>query len=224
MTGENPWLVGDDAGEKVQVSINSLNEFAKAIGQELSANFMPSFNAGIKPLANIRAPMGGNDLLEGLWARGRHQDAVSAVLQMCAQAQQGLMALQMAATSIALEYMSGDALAQATHEDVMDAFAPLDGNVTLQGILNGTQEIPAAYTEGQDDQGGEEKKDPVVPEGMDNPESYEDFKGDDGDDTGDGGPDRPDDYGSHTYGEGAGAYTVDADNEDTWNSHTNRRI
>jgi hypothetical protein len=121
-----PWLT-----DNVQVQISSLQQFAEAIGKELSTNFIPSFDAGIKPMLTILAPMGKGGLQEGLYVGSRHDGVRTAIMAMCGDAQKGLMALQMAAMSIAAEYMSGDALSQATHEDVMDAFAPLEGNVTL---------------------------------------------------------------------------------------------
>jgi hypothetical protein len=201
------WLVDSPA---VEVDINSLRDFATAIQKELETNFRPSFEAGIKPMFSLRAPFGaGNGLNEAKWFGGRHTDSVQAILSMCAEAQLGLAALQVAAMSIANEYLSGDALAQATHEDVNEAFAPLEGNQTLQGLLNANENTQTA-----DVGGGEEIP---LPAGADDPTTYDDVVGEgDGEDNEDDGDDRPDTYDGRGVGEGNGYYYVPGDNEGTW--------
>jgi hypothetical protein len=208
------WLVGDDASEKVDVDINQLKDFAEAIKQELKANFQPSFTAGIKPLMTVRAPFNAGELNEAKWFGHRHQDTAEAILALCAEVQLGLAALAAAAMSISNEYVGSDAFGQATFDDVNDAFAPLEGNQTLQGLLNANDKTQTA------DVGGNETV--PIPEGADDPTKYDDI-GDGGDkaDDGKGDGDRPDIYDDKTVGSGGGEYKIGGDDEGTWNKEVN---
>jgi hypothetical protein len=209
------WLV---SGDKVDVDINGLRSFAEAVKKEMETVFRPSFEAGIKPMMRVRAPFATGNLNEGNWFNYRHMDSVEAILALCAEVQLGFAALQAASMSIANEYVSGDALAQATHQDVDEAFAPLAGNQTLQGLLEQAKGNNTA------DVGGGETV--PIPAGADDPTRYDDV-GDGGDAPGDiSGGDRPGIYDGSTVGSGAGQYNIGADDDGTWDKEVdpgNRR-
>ncbi|MET8148619.1 hypothetical protein ACIBSW_35305 [Actinoplanes sp. NPDC049668] len=125
------WLVD----KEIEVDIHQLQDFARHIQAELDQNFKPSFEHGIKPMLMVQAPFGSGGLGEARFFRGRHDESRSAAASMLADVMKGLVALQMGAASIAAEYLTGDALAQATNEDVYKAFSGGDGLKTLDDIL-----------------------------------------------------------------------------------------
>ncbi|WP_433530407.1 hypothetical protein ACQPYA_30345 [Micromonospora sp. CA-263727] len=123
------WLVD----ENIDVDISQLKDFAQAIQQELEKNFQPSFEGGLRPMLTVQAPFGGGGMKEAAFFRGRHDESRMAVSHLMGDVMKGLTALSMAAMSISAEYLTGDALAQATNDDVYRAFSAVDGQETLSG-------------------------------------------------------------------------------------------
>ncbi|TCB90692.1 hypothetical protein E0H26_26795 [Micromonospora zingiberis] len=121
------WLVN----ENIDVDVSQLQDFAKAIQKELDTNFLPSFDNGLRPMLTVQAPFGGGGLKEGAFFRGRHDESRIAVGQLMGDVIKGLTSLSVAATSISAEYLMGDALAQATNDDVYNAFRAANGEQTL---------------------------------------------------------------------------------------------
>ena len=121
------WLVD----KEIDVDIQQLQDFAKHIKAELETNFQPSFERGIRPMLTVQAPFGGGNMEEGKFFRARHDESRSSAASMLADTMRGLAALSTAATSISAEYLTGDAMAQATNDDVYDAFSGVDGQKTL---------------------------------------------------------------------------------------------
>jgi hypothetical protein len=147
------WIKDDDS---VEVDINRLEDFALRVKRELELNFGPSFEHGILPnLKDLakKAPFGRGGLPEGKIFQASHVKNLEAVVQMMADVQKGLLAISLAANSIAAEYSSGDALSKATIDDVSAAFAPVEGKgESLSSLLNkaaaeepkGDVKLPAA--------------------------------------------------------------------------------
>ncbi|QOC89815.1 hypothetical protein [Micromonospora craniellae] len=123
------WLVD----EEINVDIQQLKDFAQAIQKELDENFRPSFEGGLQPMLTVQAPFGGGGMKEARFFRGRHDESRMAVSHLMGDAMKGLVALSTAAMSISAEYLTGDALAQATNDDVFNAFHAVDGQETLSG-------------------------------------------------------------------------------------------
>ncbi|SCL21574.1 hypothetical protein GA0070616_2333 [Micromonospora nigra] len=148
------WLVD----ENIDVDIQQLKDFATAIQNELTTNFTPSLQNGILPVINVQAPFGGGGLKEGAFFRGRHDESRMAISQLLSDAAKGLGALSLAAMGISAEYLTGDALSQATIGDVLDAFTVVDGQETLHGSS----------------QQGADPNDPIVavPEAATDPATY----------------------------------------------------
>lgn len=153
------WLVRGDA---VKADIQSLHDFAAALRAELKNSFGPSITNGITPLLAAQAPFGAGGLPEGKFFRLRHKENAKAISELLKDVTMGINALAMAADSIAFEYGATDAFASATQDKVFDAFHPLDGNKTLQGVVadaaaqgNGQEPvIPPAYTDPNGTPGG----------------------------------------------------------------------
>lgn len=196
------WLVD----ENIDVDIQQLKDFAKAIQDELETNFRPSFENGVRPMLTVQAPFGGGGLKEGKFFRGRHDESRSAVAQMLGDAMKGLVSLSTAAASISAEYLTGDALAQATNDDVYNAFNGIDGQKTLNDYWQ---------------QGGDEQQNPAstVPPEATNPATYYGPEvctaDDDSEETPD--MDKPD-----TIGEGPGSYRVQGDDEQMYGDEVAR--
>ena len=156
------WLVD----KEIDVDIHQLQDFAKHIKDELESNFQPSFERGIRPVLTVQAPFGGGGLTEGKFFRARHDESRSSAANMLAEAMRGLAALSTAATSISAEYLMGDAMAQATNDDVFNAFSGVDGQKTLNDYW---KEAPA-----------EKQADGPVPEEARDPSKYFEDKDNDG--------------------------------------------
>lgn len=194
------WLVD----ENIDVDIQQLKDFAKAIQDELETNFRPSFENGVRPMLTVQAPFGGGGLKEGKFFRGRHDESRSAVAQMLGDAMKGLVSLSTAAASISAEYLTGDALAQATNDDVYNAFNGVDGQQTLNNLWQqgeGEQQNPANA---------------VPPEATD-PATYygPGSAGDDPEET-------PDEDLPETVGEGSGSYRIQGDDEQMYGDEVAR--
>lgn len=121
------WLVDGN----IDVDIHQLQDFAKHIKDELEQNFRPSFEHGIKPMLTVRAPFGGGGLREAGFFRDRHDESRMAAAKLMGDVMKGLTALSTAAMSISAEYLTGDALAQATNDEVLRAFSGVEGQKTL---------------------------------------------------------------------------------------------
>ncbi|MGW0434909.1 hypothetical protein ACWDV4_20515 [Micromonospora sp. NPDC003197] len=187
------WLVDKD----IEVDIQQLQDFAEHIKKELELNFQPSFENGIRPMLTTQAPFGAGGLEEGRFFRGRHDESRAAVSQMLGEAMRGLTALSVAATSIAAEYLTGDALSQATNDDVFNAFSGVDGQQTLNDYWG-------------DNEGEEQDPQNLVPEGADDPDAYFGENGNGGSTPGD----TPAMYQETTIAEGKpGEYTIEGDDE-----------
>ncbi|GAB1640887.1 hypothetical protein [Krasilnikovia sp. MM14-A1259] len=128
------WL----SDKEIDVDINHLQDFAKHIRAEVEQNFTPSFEHGIKPMLMVQAPFGSGGLGEAKFFRSRHDESRAAAASMLGEVMKGLTALHLAATSIAADYLTGDALAQASTEDVYKSFQGGDGLKTLDDIAKQT--------------------------------------------------------------------------------------
>lgn len=190
------WLVD----KEIDVDIQQLQDFAKHIKDELETNFRPSFERGVRPMLTVQAPFGGGGLEEGKFFRTRHDESRASVAQMLGEAMKGLAALSIAATSISAEYLMGDAMSQATNEDVLNAFSGVDGQKTLNDYWK--------------DAPPEKQADGVIPKEAQDPASY--FEDDNNDGKAD--TDTPEMY-QHSVGaeNTPGEFEIDADNEDLHN-------
>lgn len=132
--GQPGWLANDAS---VKVDVNRLEDFATRVNGELEKNFQPSFQNGIQPLMQelAQAPFGMGGLREGKMFGAAHTMNLQAAGQMLGDVQKSMMAISMAASDIAREYGGGDALNQATLDDVRDAFGGSAGGQTLDSIL-----------------------------------------------------------------------------------------
>jgi hypothetical protein len=186
------WLVD----KEIDVDIHQLQDFAKHIRDELQTNFQPSFERGVRPMLTVQAPFGGGGLGEGKFFRTRHDESRASAAQMLAEAMKGLASLSTAATSISAEYLMGDAMAQATNDDVLGAFTAVDGQKTLNDYW---KEAPP-----------EKQADGAVPVEAQNPASY--FVDDNNDGRADS--DTPEMYQEGYVARGeSGEHRIDADNE-----------
>jgi hypothetical protein len=131
------WIKDDDS---VEVDINRLEDFALRVKREVDLNFGPSFDGGILP--NIKdlakkSTFGRGGLPEGRIFQAYHAKNLEAMIMMMSDVRKSLLAISLAANSIAAEYSSGDALSSATLDDVSAAFYPVEGKgETLQGLLD----------------------------------------------------------------------------------------
>ncbi len=125
--------MGDDwlAGENIDVDIQKLDDFAAAIMDELNANFTPSYQHGVAPMLQVRAPFGTGGMNEGKYFQGTHTASVNAMMKLLDEVTKGLMSLSVAAKTISAGYLTEDALTEATNDDVLGAFADLGGENTL---------------------------------------------------------------------------------------------
>lgn len=156
------WLVN----ESIDVDVRQLQDFSKHIQDELTKNFSPSFSNGIEPMLRVQAPFGGPGMKEGAFFRVQHSNATGAAALMLRDAMANLAALSKASMAIAAEYMTGDALAQATNDDVYKAFIAADkppavagegdqagsGNAAADAAAKDAEQNPAKYQGG--DTGG----------------------------------------------------------------------
>ncbi|GIJ35690.1 hypothetical protein ACN26Z_00975 [Verrucosispora sp. WMMD703] len=187
------WLVD----EQIDVDIQQLKDFALAIQREMETNFQPSFDNGLRPMLTVQAPFGGGGMKEAAFFRGRHDESRMAISHLMGDVMKGLTALSMAAMSISAEYLTGDALAQATNEDVYNAFTAVDGQDTLSGRWQEGTENPADS----------------VPESALNPAPMNPYHGLDSCPTGEQREETPAWAQSEVVGEGAGAYVIHGDGE-----------
>lgn len=125
--------MGDDwlAGEKIDVDIQQLNDFAAAIMDELNVNFTPSYEQGVFPMLQAPAPFGEGGLQEGQYFQARHEHSRLAMHQLLTEAARGLASLSIAAKTISADYLAEDALTEATNDDVLNAFRNVEGQATL---------------------------------------------------------------------------------------------
>jgi hypothetical protein len=129
--GENDWLV---TGNAVKADIHSLHTFAEALRTELKDHLAASMKNGITPLAAAAAPFGAGKLPEGAFFRTQHINNVNAIHDLLAAVQKGIMALAVAADSIAWEYGDADATSKATYDEVLGLFTPKAGDTTLADL------------------------------------------------------------------------------------------
>ncbi|MEV6695178.1 hypothetical protein AB0M35_27270 [Micromonospora sp. NPDC051196] len=190
MGGE--WLVN----ENIDVDVNQLQDFAKAIQKELESNFQPSFENGLRPMLTVQAPFGGGGMKEAAFFRGRHDESRMAVSHLMGDVIKGLTALSAAATSISGEYLLGDALAEATNDDVYNAFNAVDGQKTLSG---------------QWQQEGDPTE--TIPEQARNPEPVGPYHGMDSCPTEDTREQAPQWAAPETVGDGPGAYKIEGEDQ-----------
>ncbi len=186
------WLVD----EEINVDIQQLKDFALAIQKEMEENFQPSFNNGLQPMLTVQAPFGGGGMKEAAFFRGRHDESRMAVSHLMGDVMKGLVALSTAAMSISAEYLTGDALAQATNEDVLNAFHGVDGQETLSG--NWQQEGDPTES---------------LPEQAVNPTPMSPYEGMESCPTGDKREETPQWAQREVVGEGSGAYVIQGDSE-----------
>ncbi|RUL90023.1 hypothetical protein [Verrucosispora sp. FIM060022] len=190
MGGE--WLVN----ENIDVDVNQLQDFARAIQKELDTNFQPSFENGLRPMLTVQAPFGGGGMKEAAFFRGRHDESRMAVSHLMGDVIKGLTALSAAATSISGEYLLGDALAEATNDDVYNAFNAVDGQNTLSGKW-------------------QQEGDPMeeIPEQARDPEVVGPYHGMDSCPTEDTREQAPKWAAAETVGNGPGAYQIEAEDQ-----------
>ncbi|RIV34349.1 hypothetical protein [Micromonospora radicis] len=189
MGGE--WLVD----ENVDVDVDQLQDFAQAVRKELETNFQPSYENGLRPMLTVQAPFGEGDMKEAAFFRVRHDESRLAVSHLMADVIKGLTALSVAATSISAEYLMGDALAEATNDDVYNAFHGVDGQETLSGRW-------------------QEEGDPAeeaIPAEIRNLETASPYQGMDSCPTTDAREQQPDWADGEVVGEGDGAYEIQAE-------------
>jgi hypothetical protein len=133
-----PSWIKDD--ESVEVDIKRLEDYALRVKRELELNFAPNFEHGIMPnLKDLarKAPFGKGGMPEGRVFQTFHVKNLEAVVRMMGDVQKSLLAISLAANSIAAEYSSGDALSKATLDDVSAAFTPVEGKgQSLDDLLN----------------------------------------------------------------------------------------
>lgn len=186
--------------KEIKVDLNSLTDFAELIRKEVQENFMPSFNDGIKPMLSASVPWGGGGMPEGLFYGDFQKDARVALGKMMNDVMTGLTAISVAAGSIAGQYALGDDMAKASNDDVLKAFSEKEtkNGKSLDDMLKDT---PA-----------DKKADESLPKNIQDQidAAEKEYKSEQS--TGDGVSDI---YDAQTYGKGDGAYTVEADVQDT---------
>jgi len=145
---EEAWLQ-----QSVDFDIQSLLDFAENIRSTLE-DFYTSLNTGILPLHE--AGRFGEVVKEGVYFRDAHGLQVEAMQLMLEDVVRGLNALSMAAAAIAAEYQAGDALTQATVDDVWNAFT-----ASLDPVLDGDSE-DGQQASSDDEWSSEEWSDPEI--------------------------------------------------------------
>jgi hypothetical protein len=116
----------------IKVDISGLQDFAKLLNSELKDDFQVNMQQGVVPMLQVAAPFGGGGLHEGSFFRQAHDRTRGAIGGLLGDVTLGLQSLSLAATSIYFEYLGGDNLGSATLDDVMNAFYPPPGMMTLQ--------------------------------------------------------------------------------------------
>jgi len=142
-TDDRGGIMGDDwlVSENIDVNIQQLKDFAQAIQNELETNFRPSYQGGVLPMLQVQAPFGGGGMNEGRFFRGRHDESRLAVIRLLEDAMQGMVSLSTVSMSISADYLTEDALVEATNTDVLNAFSTVDGQQTLNnGVQQGDNE------------------------------------------------------------------------------------
>ncbi|WP_306205997.1 hypothetical protein [Actinoplanes sp. RD1] len=186
------WL----ANGNIEVDVQSLRDFAKAIEAEVNDNFGPSFQQGIMPMLQVAAPFGTGGMEEAKFFKGQHDHSRDALAKMLQDVHQGLIALHLAAANIAAEYETGDATNAADISDVVNVFNPADG----------TRSLSTLQEQAQEEQQGEGE----IPPEAQNPGDY--FGGEHK--AADGQNPAFDPYGEQVVAEGEkGEYTVFGDDE-----------
>ena len=147
-----PSWIKDD--QTVEVDINRLEDFGTRVMRELDLNFRPSFEHGIMPnlkALSKKAPFGRGGLPEGVIFNEFHAKNLEAVMRLAGDVQLSLMAISLAAQSIAAEYSAGDALSKASLDDVSNAFSPTEGKTeTLAGLLEKGKKGEPLVVEGKE--------------------------------------------------------------------------
>lgn len=113
-----PWL-----HQTVNVNVSSVQDFALRVQAEFTDNFTPSLSEGVQPMLSAQPSYTGG-LNEGEYFRGMHQKHVKAAMYLINDVTLGLQALSRAAAAVATEYAYGDALSEATVDDVYESFIP----------------------------------------------------------------------------------------------------
>jgi hypothetical protein len=116
----------------IKVDISGLQDFAKLLGDEMKNDFEVNLKQGIEPMMQVAAPFGGGGLKEGQFFYHAHRDNELAAGRMLGEVAMGMQSLGAAATSIYYEYLGGDNLGSAQVDDVMNAFYPPPGTMTLR--------------------------------------------------------------------------------------------
>ncbi len=144
----------------IKVDISGLQDFAKLLNSELKDDFQVNLRQGVEPMLRVAAPFGGGGLREGQFFRQAETRTRTAIGGLLSDVYLGLQSLSLAATSIYFEYLSGDNLASATLDDVMNAFYPPPGMMTLQQKIQQQDGSSSGSGQGQDQQAG----DPKIPD------------------------------------------------------------
>ncbi|GIH14081.1 hypothetical protein [Rugosimonospora africana] len=116
----------------IKVDISGLQDFAKLLDDELKNDFQVNLKQGVEPMLHVAAPFGGGGLKEGQFFNQMHRNSELSIGRMLGDVAMGLQALSAAATSIYFEYLGGDNLGSAEVDDVMNAFYPPPGTMTLR--------------------------------------------------------------------------------------------
>jgi hypothetical protein len=116
----------------IHVDISGLQDFAKLLDDEMKNDFEVNLKQGVEPMLHVAAPFGGGGLKEGQFFNQMHRNSVLAAGRVLGDVALGMQALSAAATSIYFEYLGGDNLGSAQVDDVMNAFYPPPGMMTLR--------------------------------------------------------------------------------------------
>jgi hypothetical protein len=114
--------------------------------RSLLNDFSTSLSTGVTPLMAVEPVFGREYLKEGAYLRESHRLQVEAAQKMLGDVLRGLTALATAAETIAVSYITGDALTQATVDDVWDAFTaslPATTGTEAEPAAAGEEETPA---------------------------------------------------------------------------------
>lgn len=110
--------------QQVEVDIQTVLAFAEKVGA-ITEDFSKSLGDGVTPLmSGTRANFGGGVINEGGYLRSLHDRHREAAMYMIRDVVAGLSALSRASAAVGAEYLYGDALTQATVDDVYGAFTP----------------------------------------------------------------------------------------------------
>jgi hypothetical protein len=131
--GDDRWTAGGNSGD-IQYEVGSLTEFAARM-QERLTEFQNNVTNGVAPMMMV--PMPGSQLAESELFGRAHRVMQQASRQLMREVMEGLMALNVGATSVENQYADGDAMAAATNNAVFDTFYPTGNNPTLRDFADG---------------------------------------------------------------------------------------